>query len=68
MKDGKFICGEGDECWYLNGFRHRKDGPAIVCLGEEEWWLNGNPMSKEQWWERLSDELKIKTLFDGEGV
>ena len=59
----------GFKAWYFNGKRHRVDGPAIIYEGGEKvWCLNHVSYKKEAWWEMLSDEWKVKALFNGEGV
>ena len=60
---------DGSKYWFLNGKRHRLDGPAIINSdGKKEWWINGKLLTKEEWWERISDEMKVKALFNGEGL
>jgi hypothetical protein len=56
--------------WWINGRRHRVDGPAVIAYnnGYKEWWLNGFQLKREKWWEMLSDEWKVKALFNGEGL
>ena len=57
---------DGSKFWYKEGQRHREDGPAAIWEDDEkEWWLNGYKTTREEWWEMLSDDLKIKLLFDG---
>jgi hypothetical protein len=44
---------------------HRYDGPAVIYnSGEIEWWLNDSLFeTKEEWFEALNEEEKIKALF-----
>jgi hypothetical protein len=61
--------GDGTKEWWINDNLHREDGPAKIWPnGEKEWWLNYYFLSKEAWWESISDEMKVKALFNGEGV
>lgn len=66
-RNGQCITESGNEFWFkLNKF-HRVDGPAIIMKdGFKQYWLNGQPYKKEAWWENLSDEDKIKAVFNGE--
>ena len=66
-RNGQYITENGNEFWYkLNQF-HRVDGPAIIMKdGFKEYWLNGQPYEKEAWWEKLSDEDKLKAVLNGE--
>jgi hypothetical protein len=34
--------------------------------GPKEWWLNGKVLTEEKWWNSISDEMKVKALFNGE--
>jgi hypothetical protein len=53
----------------IDGYYHREDGPAIITAsGTKQWFLRHRHLTKEQWWERISDEMKIKALFNGEGL
>lgn len=48
---------------------HREDGPAVISPnGVCEWYLNDIELSKEEWWEMLSHEAKLKVIFNGEGL
>ena len=64
------IYDDGTQFWYREGVLHREDGPALIYSdGVKEWYLNDYLCStKEEWWGRLSDEKKIKALFNGEGL
>jgi hypothetical protein len=63
------IWSDGGKEWFINGFRHREDGPAVISKdGFKRWWLVYECMTKEEWWEMLSDEWKVNALFNGEGV
>ena len=56
---------DGNKFWYLNGKRHREDGPAIERHnGTKEWYLNGKELSKEEWFEQLTEEQQEKALFN----
>jgi hypothetical protein len=59
-----------EEEWFFHGKLHREDGPAIIHYynREKEWWLNDHYLTKEDWWEQLSDGMKIRALFNGEGL
>ena len=47
----------------------REDGPAVIWSdGGKEWWLRGKKITQEEWWNRISDELKVKVIFNGEGL
>jgi hypothetical protein len=60
---------DGTQFWYKEGILHREDGPAIIYSdGSKKWYINSYPFTKEEWWGRLSDEKKIKALFNGEGL
>ncbi len=57
-----YICRDGTEEWWFNGYLHRADGPAVIFPdGSHEWWLNGElhrtdgpavicPDSTSEWW------------------
>jgi hypothetical protein len=50
--------------WFLNGVRHRDDGPAIIHInGMVEWYLNGIAYTKEIWFDRISEEQRVKMLY-----
>jgi hypothetical protein len=55
----------GNKCWYLKGKLHRIDGPAIELKnGDKRWYLNGIEYSQEEWFERLSEEDKLKAIWN----
>lgn len=55
---------DGTLLWIKKGNIHRDDGPAIIRPGEFiEWYIDGIKMSKEEWWNALSEEMKLKVLF-----
>lgn len=55
----------GTKEWFSNGVRHRKDGPAVERTGGYKyWWFYGKHLSKKEWFESLSEDLKIKALFN----
>jgi hypothetical protein len=57
----------GSKLWFKNGVRHREDGPAVIYSnGIKQWFLNGIFLTKEEWWERISDEIKLKAILNGE--
>ena len=63
-----FTTPSGYKSWWFMGKRHRFDGPAIIAPnGSKKWFLHDESLSKEQWWEKLSDDQKLKALFNGEG-
>jgi hypothetical protein len=67
MINGMIIDELGNECWYKDGKLHREDGPALIySYGNKEYWLNNKCLSKEEWWNRLSHEMRLKVLFDVE--
>jgi hypothetical protein len=56
---------DGYEAWFKHGRLHREDGPARIWPnGYKEWWLNDIQLSKEKWWARLPDDMKLKAIFD----
>jgi hypothetical protein len=60
---------DGTKAWYICNQLHREDGPARIWgSGYKEWWLNGSQLKREEWWERISHEMKVKVLFNGEGL
>jgi hypothetical protein len=55
----------GSKFWYNQGKLHRVDGPAIEWNdGNKEWYLNGMDYSQEEWFEQLSDEDKLKAIWN----
>jgi hypothetical protein len=55
----------GDKEWFLNGQRHRTEGPASERInGKKEWCLEGINYSQEEWFDRLSDEDKLKAIWN----
>jgi hypothetical protein len=73
MRNGRIFYGE-NEFWFKDGKCHREDGPAIIYpkgspyfnKGYQEWWLNDRYLKREEWWKAISDEMKLKALFNGE--
>jgi len=64
-----YIDSKGMMMWYKNGHWHREDGPAVIREnGMKIWAFEGATLTKEDWWERLTPEMKMKALFNGEGV
>jgi hypothetical protein len=56
---------DGHKHWYLNGELHRVDGPAIEHFnGDKSWYLNGTKYSQEEWFEQLSEEDKLKAVWN----
>ena len=54
----------GGKEWFVNGERHRVDGPALIYEdGTKEWWLNHKRYKKEEWFELLTEEQKVKALY-----
>jgi hypothetical protein len=55
----------GSKEWYQYGLLHRSDGPAREFAGgRKEWWLNDILYeTKEEYFDKLSDEAKVKCLF-----
>ena len=63
------IYSDGIKEWRKEGELHREEGPAIINWdGIKEYWLNGKRLSKDEWWEQLSDEQNLKALFNGEAL
>jgi hypothetical protein len=61
----RYYYSTGREEWWRNGKPHREDGPAIILSdGHKKWYLDGVLLTKDQWWERIPDECKLKILFD----
>jgi hypothetical protein len=64
-----FTNSSGGVIWYFKGKIHREDGPALIWSnGAKEWWLRGKKITAEQWWNRISEESKMKAIFNGEGA
>ena len=55
----------GHKEWYQYGKLHRLDGPAVIYPeGNKEWWINNECYhTKEEYFNTLSDEAKMKCLF-----
>jgi antitoxin component YwqK of YwqJK toxin-antitoxin module len=57
------------EAYYLNGKYHREDGPAYVSYDRngniwyKEYWLNDKELTKEEWFNQISIENKLKFAF-----
>jgi hypothetical protein len=51
--------------WWQNGALHRLDGPAFIHSdGSKRWWINNVYYeTKEEYFDALSDEAKIKCIF-----
>jgi hypothetical protein len=56
---------DGSKFWYQNGKLHREDGPAIILASaRKEWWINNfSYRTKQDYFDALSDEAKIRCLF-----
>jgi hypothetical protein len=55
----------GDKHWFLNDKIHRVDGPAVeYANGTKVWYLNGIYLPQEKWFERLSEEDKLKAIWN----
>jgi len=56
---------DGRKEWWENGKLHREDGPAILYTnGEKAWAINNiEYQTKEDWFDALSEESKVKCLF-----
>lgn len=64
-----FTDSSGVFIWYFKGKIHREDGPAVIDSdNKKEWWLRGKKITPEEWWNRISDESKVKAIFNGEGL
>jgi len=61
--DGPALKFNDGEQWYRYGKPHRDDGPAIIWHDSEEWWLNGILFTKEEWFEALPEDKKLKMLY-----
>ena len=56
---------DGGKSWYLKGVLHREDGPAVEWSdGDIEWWFNGILLTKEDWFEKISEKSREKVLFN----
>jgi len=55
----------GGKEWWVNGVIHREDGPAFIfSSGRKSWYLNDvRYLTKEEYFDALSDEAKAKCLF-----
>jgi hypothetical protein len=55
----------GGKEWWVNGVIHREDGPAFIfSSGRKSWYLNDvRYITKESYFDALSDEAKAKCLF-----
>jgi hypothetical protein len=54
----------GDKEWCIHGELHREDGPAIIRRdGKMQWYLNDQHYTKEEWFEALTEEKKVKALY-----
>ena len=63
------ISSDGTIMWYKDGQLHREDGPAIIrANGKKEWYLYKRPLTREEWWNSITHEMKVKALFNGEGL
>jgi antitoxin component YwqK of YwqJK toxin-antitoxin module len=57
------------EEYWLDGKRHREDGPAYISyyrngdICRKEYYLNCNYLIKEEWFNQLSTEAKLKFTF-----
>ena len=55
---------DGLKEWWVNGRLHREDGPAVIYGdGDLEWYFDYNILSKEAWFEALTEEQKVKALY-----
>ena len=54
----------GRKEWFLKGTRHREDGPAIESGEKKVYYLHGIEYTKDKWWENLSDQAKLKVIFN----
>jgi len=56
---------DGYMSWYIKNKCHREDGPAIIYHdNSKSWCLEDKPYkTKEEWFNALSDEAKIRCLF-----
>lgn len=53
-----FTYPNGDRYWYQSDKLHRSDGPAVIVNGViHRWHLHGEPMSEQQWRERVNSEV-----------
>jgi hypothetical protein len=56
---------DGDKHWFFKDRLHREDGPAVeVVNGDRYWYFNGIEYSQEEWFEQLSDEDKLKAIWN----
>jgi hypothetical protein len=55
---------DGTKYWYKNGCRHRENGPAVIRPNAEDlFFIHDISLTKEEWWERISEEAKFNFLF-----
>jgi len=47
IRQGKYIDGEGNECWYRDGKYHREDGPAMIFKDGSKHWYKNNLRHRE---------------------
>jgi hypothetical protein len=65
--DGPAVYWGSVKKWYFEGKLHRLDGPAVLFKdGRGEWWIDDVNLTKEEWWNSISDEMKLKMIFKGE--
>ena len=75
FKDGQFHRDDGpaishtygSQSPYKNGRLHRLDGPAVIYSdGRKQWWFHNKQFSEEEWWRMISEEARLKTIFNWE--
>ena len=56
---------DGKKSWWQYGKLHREDGPAVEWGdGKIEWYLNNASYNtKEEWFEALSEDQKMKAIY-----
>jgi hypothetical protein len=71
----EFYIDSGIYCYayYKDGLYHKDDGPAIIfpdcgiySANKSSWFLSGKRYLKEEWFELLDSEQKVKALFNEE--
>lgn len=51
--------------YWVDGKLHREDGPAVIFSdGHKEWWLNDVNVSAIEVFEKLSEEEKMKVIWN----
>jgi hypothetical protein len=55
---------DGTKVWWVNGQLHRTLGPAYEgANGTKVWWVDGQPLTFDQWAERVAVTEQERTLL-----